>query len=163
LHIDIHRDPRGFYPFTGYPMDFGDGKGRGYSLNFIVCGGTGDDSYINIFSKALNLVEEYGGEALVVSAGFDGYIGDGLSDLRLTEYTYYNIGLMIRRLELPTVIVLEGGYESGLRCGFPYFIKGLFSYENEAELKPTRTDQYVKALNNRYVDEIYSLVKKMWR
>jgi acetoin utilization deacetylase AcuC-like enzyme len=161
FHVDIHRDPSGFYPFTGFPDDIGVGKGRGYSANFIVSGMTGDDSYIDVFREASKLVTIYDPEALIVSAGFDGYLNDGLVDLRLTSYTYNRIGLWIRKLGKPTIIMLEGGYSVGLTEGLPALIKGVLGEKTMTE--PTSTHDYYRSRNKSIAKYVYNLILSAWR
>ena len=96
LHIDIHRNPIDFYPFTGYPEQIGKGRGKGYSVNFILEPESGDDSYSYILDHVLEIIEAYSPEALIVSAGFDGFMDDGLADTLLTEYTYYTVHWVLR-------------------------------------------------------------------
>ena len=163
LHIDLHRDPSDFYPFTGFPDQIGDGGGKGYSVNLVLAPGTGDDSYIEVFRLAVNLITEFQPEALVVSVGLDPYRDDGLGDLMLTEYTFYNIGYMIRSLKLTTILVLEGGYSLGLSNGLPALVEGLNNIRRNYIEKATSTPPYVRKWNMRKAKETISLAKKYWR
>ncbi|MHA2371190.1 MAG: histone deacetylase family protein, partial [Candidatus Hodarchaeales archaeon] len=47
---------------------------------------------------------------LVLSAGFDTFAKDPLGDFNLKTNDFEAIGKMISKLELPLVVVLEGGY-----------------------------------------------------
>ena len=125
LHIDIHQDPSTLYPFTGRPTDVGEGDGYGYKANFVLRPKTTDESLTHITTLVETLINSYAPEALVVSAGFDGYKNDGLTDLALTSSSFYMLGSSIKRFGLPTAIVLEGGYSAGLEHGFKAFVEGL--------------------------------------
>ena len=49
-------------------------------------------------------------DALVVSLGLDTYEGDPISRFALQSVDYLRLGARIARLNLPTVLILEGGY-----------------------------------------------------
>jgi len=125
LQIDLHQHPDTLYPHTGYPDEIGEGEGFGLKVNMVFQPYTGDDSYMRALDYAENIIKEYNPDSLVVSAGFDGFSGDGLADLNLTEASYYRLGSLIREAGVPTVIVLEGGYSRGLENGFKAFLEGL--------------------------------------
>ncbi|MEM0027571.1 MAG: histone deacetylase family protein [Ignisphaera sp.] len=129
LHIDIHQDPSTLYPFTGYPTDIGEGDGYGYKANFILRPRSTDESLTHIIPLVETLINVYTPEALVVSAGFDGYRDDGLANLALTSSSFHILGSAIKRFRVPTVIVLEGGYSTGLEHGFKAFLEGLQGIE----------------------------------
>ena len=48
--------------------------------------------------------------ALVVSLGLDTYELDPLGDLGLTTASYHSTGSHVGELDLPTVVLQEGGY-----------------------------------------------------
>ncbi|MGC8982976.1 MAG: histone deacetylase family protein [Desulfurococcaceae archaeon] len=125
LQVDFHQDPKTLYPHTGYPDELGKGRGYGYKANIVLPVGSGDDLFLKLLERAVEVVGKYAPEALVVSAGFDGFADDGLADLRLTEVSYYELGAVVRRLGAPAVVVLEGGYGLGLHRGVSAFIEGL--------------------------------------
>lgn len=125
LQIDFHQDPNSLSPHTGYPTDMGAGDGFGHKVNIILPPGSGDDLFNYVVEKSIVLINSYSPEALVVSAGFDGFYKDGLADLRLTENSYYKLGTLVRETRVPAVIVLEGGYSVGLRRGLISFVEGL--------------------------------------
>ncbi len=125
LNIDIHRDPADFYPFTCFPEQIGKNRGEGYVVNLLLPPGAGDDIFLELIESVETLITSYSPEALVVSLGLDGYLGDGLSDARLTGASYHAVGSLIRKLGLPTVILLEGGYSRGLEYGVNAFLDGI--------------------------------------
>jgi acetoin utilization deacetylase AcuC-like enzyme len=62
--------------------------------------------------EALGLIREFAPTYLVVSAGMDIYADDPLGTIRITTYGIGEIGKRISVLDLPTVIVMEGGYNN---------------------------------------------------
>lgn len=125
VHVDLHQDYRTIYPWTGAP----DLRGKGNLYNLNLPPGSGDD----IYEEALGLVEEIlahaGPEYLVVSAGFDSYMGDNrFSNLRLSSRTFHRLGRIASKFK--TVAVLEGGYGAGLERGAPALIAGLLGMDD---------------------------------
>ena len=62
--------------------------------------------------RALDLIGGFGPSHLVVSAGMDIYLGDPLGDFEVTTDGIRQIGQQIAALKLPTLIVMEGGYNN---------------------------------------------------
>ncbi len=113
LYFSIHQHPA--YPGTGSPEEIGRGPGRGYTVNFPVPPGTGDDDLAWIMSSVLmRLAAAFRPHAIAVSCGFDGYFADPLGDLRLTVEGFGRLAAGIRDLafqqQAPVFAVLEGGY-----------------------------------------------------
>jgi acetoin utilization deacetylase AcuC-like enzyme len=145
IHLDLHQDPSTIYPGTGWPWEYGSGKAKGTKINVILPPDTGDDVYTQVFSLAMEMVVELYGipAAVVVDAGFDGYIGDGLGLLRLTSNTYYRLGAEIAKLNTPVLVVFEGGYSLGLERGLPAFLAGLAGLANPAAEEATESRRTV--------------------
>ncbi|ADV64438.1 histone deacetylase [Desulfurococcus mucosus] len=159
LQVDLHQDTRTIPVFPLLPGSVGSGEGYGFKVGIPLEPGTGDDSYVEVLEAVWRVIERYNPEAFVVSAGFDGFRGDGLTDLVLTEYTFHRLGEMIRGLGVPTVVVLEGGYSSGLDKGVAAFIKGLKGVA--AGYKPARTvHRVVRRVNLERAISIISWVEK---
>lgn len=131
LQVDFHQDPDTLYPHTGYPDELGEGDGYGYKVNIVLPRYTGDDLFAELVDMVENLVVKYSPEAIVVSAGFDAFENDGLADLSLTEFSYYKLGLLVEKVNVPTVIVLEGGYGIGLKRGSIAFTKAFYTHQLE--------------------------------
>jgi acetoin utilization deacetylase AcuC-like enzyme len=55
-------------------------------------------------------VREFGADLLVVSAGLDTFIGDQVGGFCLETQSYGRIGASLAKLQLPTLLVQEGGY-----------------------------------------------------
>jgi acetoin utilization deacetylase AcuC-like enzyme len=59
--------------------------------------------------------------------GFDTFVKDPLGDFELTDEAFSRIGATLRQVELPTLAVLEGGYDvDDLGENAANFAEGLF-------------------------------------
>jgi acetoin utilization deacetylase AcuC-like enzyme len=111
LTISIHADPDFEYPnFIGFADERGRGRGFEYHHNFPLTKGTDDASYFDTLDRAIKLIGEFNPAYLVVSAGMDIYAEDPLGTIKVTTEGIREIGKRIASLELPTVVVMEGGY-----------------------------------------------------
>jgi acetoin utilization deacetylase AcuC-like enzyme len=115
LTISIHADPHVEYPYyAGYAHETGIGAGVGFHKNFPLepSAGTDDARYLAALEEALSLIREFTPACLVVSAGMDIYADDPLGKIRVTTDGIGMIGRQIAALQLPTVILMEGGYNN---------------------------------------------------
>jgi acetoin utilization deacetylase AcuC-like enzyme len=113
LTLSIHADPDGEYPaFCGYADETGAGQGSGLHRNFPLPEGTVDARYLSVLAEALGLVLSFAPTFLVLSAGMDLYAGDPLGKFKVTRNGLRQIGERIAALDLPTLIVMEGGYNN---------------------------------------------------
>lgn len=113
LTISIHADPNFEYPhFAGYADETGKGPGLGFHKNFPLEQGTDNARYLSVLEEALRLIRTFGPQYLVVSAGMDIYADDPLGTIKVTTEGIGEIGSRISGLRLPTVIVMEGGYNN---------------------------------------------------
>jgi len=113
LTISIHADPNFEYPYyAGYPNETGSGAGLGFHKNFPLEKGADDARYLSALEEALDLIHEFEPKYLVVSAGMDIYADDPLGTIKVTTQGIREIGKRISAVNLPTVIVMEGGYNN---------------------------------------------------
>ncbi|HEU4745458.1 MAG TPA: histone deacetylase family protein [Anaerolineales bacterium] len=113
LTISIHADPDFEYPFyAGYAQETGSGAGLGFHKNFPLEKGTDDPRYFSALDEALTLIREFAPNHVVVSAGMDIYAEDPLGKIKVSTEGIGEIGQRISALQLPTVIVMEGGYNN---------------------------------------------------
>jgi acetoin utilization deacetylase AcuC-like enzyme len=113
LTVSIHADPDAEYPaFSGYADETGAGRGSGLHRNFPLPAGTDDASYWSALDEALELIRSFAPVYLVISAGMDLYSGDPLGEFKVTRDGIRQIGERLAALDLPTLIVLEGGYNN---------------------------------------------------
>ena len=107
----IHADPATDYPFYwGHADERGAGAGFGSTLNLPLPQGTDISGYTVALETALSAITEWQAECLVVSFGADTYVGDPISHFALQREDFARIGGRIAGLNLPTLIVMEGGY-----------------------------------------------------
>jgi acetoin utilization deacetylase AcuC-like enzyme len=111
LYVSIHTDPSDYTPFfTGYADETGRGDGVGATLNLILPPGAGVTDILTRLDEALAAIRRFGAEALVVSLGFDMAEDDPLSLVKMTGDGFAEAARRIAGLDLPTVLVQEGGY-----------------------------------------------------
>jgi acetoin utilization deacetylase AcuC-like enzyme len=101
LYISLHQSP--LYPGTGL-------KSIKNCLNFPLPAGTDEEEYLNIFKKAIEEAKNFQPELIAVSAGFDTYKNDPLTNFNLEKKTFAKISSLISSLKKPAFSVLEGGY-----------------------------------------------------
>jgi acetoin utilization deacetylase AcuC-like enzyme len=113
LTISIHADPNFEYPYyAGYAHETGAGAGLGYHRNFPLEKGTNDARYMPALEEALELIRNFAPSYLVLSAGMDIYADDPLGTIKVTTEGIREIAKQITGLKLPSVIVMEGGYNN---------------------------------------------------
>jgi acetoin utilization deacetylase AcuC-like enzyme len=69
-----------------------------------------DEDYFDALDQALAAIREFNPAYLVVSAGFDSLAEDPSGGFALTATGIAETGRRIAGLDIPTVIVQEGGY-----------------------------------------------------
>lgn len=115
LYASTHQFP--FYPGTGAADQVGRGAGLGFTLNVPLEAGATDADFRTVFrSLVLPVLEQFGPDLIIVSAGFDAHERDPLGGMRMTTEGYAALTsdlcamsdrLCGRRLLLMT----EGGYD----------------------------------------------------
>jgi acetoin utilization deacetylase AcuC-like enzyme len=108
----VHVDPgAGWFPHVvGFADETGANAGSGATLNVPLPPETGDGPWLAGVVTLADAVRRHGATALVVSLGVDAAADDPESPLRVTVDGYGRAGEMLSQLDLPTVIVQEGGY-----------------------------------------------------
>ncbi|MCC7119554.1 MAG: histone deacetylase family protein [Anaerolineales bacterium] len=111
LTISIHGDPDYEYPhYIGFADETGAGAGLGFHRNFPLPKDTREDEYLAALDSALNLIRGFAPEYLVLSTGMDTFNGDPLGKFHVTQNGFAKIGKRIASLNLPTAVIMEGGY-----------------------------------------------------
>jgi acetoin utilization deacetylase AcuC-like enzyme len=122
FYISTHQSP--FYPGTGNVADIGSGSGEGWTANFPLPPGSGDNAYLSIMDQLIiPLLDRKNPQIILVSYGFDTHWMDPLGQLFLTAGGY---GILIKKLcdwadthcEGRIALILEGGYDlnAGKAC-----------------------------------------------
>ncbi len=109
--VSLHGDPARAYPYhTGHADETGAGRGAGSTRNFPLPAGTGDDAYLAVLGRALDVIDEYDPAVVVVSLGLDPYHDDPMCDLALTTEGFGRCGAAVAARGRPLVVLQEGGY-----------------------------------------------------
>ena len=115
FYISFHQDPSTCYPGTGSASETGTGNGKGYTLNFPMSPGAGNQEYFD----AMEIVEQKMGvfrpQFVLISAGFDAHIDDPLAHIKLTKKGYEELTRKVKGIAEDhaggrLVSMLEGGY-----------------------------------------------------
>ncbi len=112
LYVSLHHSP--FYPGTGRIQEVGRGLGIGATVNVPLGRGSDGSVYRGAFSRiVLPVLDQFGPDWLLVSAGFDGHVSDPLGGMALVADDYgamaAALGEAMQRTN--TVFYLEGGYD----------------------------------------------------
>ncbi|MDI6641375.1 MAG: histone deacetylase family protein [Elusimicrobiota bacterium] len=114
LFVSLHQVP--LYPGTGL-------KSEKNCLNFPLPPGTDEKKYLTTLERALKEIDNFKPQTIAISAGFDTYKGDPITQMNLEKITYRKIGEMITSLNLPHFAVLEGGYSPDLpECIYNFLV-----------------------------------------
>jgi len=126
LTVSIHADPARFYPFYwGHAAERGEGEGMGYNLNLPLPRGTGDADYLAALDAALARIRSFGADVLVLALGLDAHENDPFHGFKVTTPGFARVASAIAGLDLPAVIVQEGGYlSSDLGDNLTSFLNG---------------------------------------
>jgi acetoin utilization deacetylase AcuC-like enzyme len=132
LYVSTHQSP--FYPGTGDAEEVGRGEGKGYTVNVPLAAGGGDAIYRSAFERVvLPVVEGYGPELVLVSAGFDASARDPLGQMELTPQAFGWMARELARIAARSAggrmaLVLEGGYDlASLEAGLDRALDGMLT------------------------------------
>jgi acetoin utilization deacetylase AcuC-like enzyme len=107
----IHGDPAEEFPyFLGHADEHGAGRGDGHNRNLPLPRGTEAETWFDTLNHAIDWLSTSSPSALVVSLGLDTFVNDPISHFRLEQADFMRLGRRLAEIELPTVLVMEGGY-----------------------------------------------------
>jgi acetoin utilization protein AcuC len=99
LFIDVHQDPIGIYPGTGFIQQIGADYGKGYTINIPMPEYAGDECYKLVFESIIEpVVAEFKPQIIIRNGGSDPHFADGLTTLGLTMQGFYMIGEKVRKM-----------------------------------------------------------------
>ncbi|MCF7957865.1 MAG: histone deacetylase family protein [Phycisphaerae bacterium] len=111
LTVSIHGHPNVAYPyFSGFADEVGQDAGKGYNINYCLQENAGAEKYLATLEKALGQIRKFVPMFLVVSLGFDTMKGDPTGSFALMPEAMKKIGIALALMNLPTLVVQEGGY-----------------------------------------------------
>ncbi len=161
LYFSLHQDPLTLYPGTGFVDEVGSGKGKGYTVNVPMPPVSGDAEYADVMKEIfVPLSEQFKPDFFAVSAGFDAYADDPLTQLRLSTLAYgWLTRFVVEQAERlcggRAVFVLEGGYVlDALADGVVNVVKTL-----TGEKPPTP----VEPRHPRVIDELKQVLASYWK
>jgi acetoin utilization deacetylase AcuC-like enzyme len=122
LYFSSHMYP--YYPGSGALQELGSGRGTGYTVNIPLSGGVNDQAYAAIFNDIVApITHQYKPELIMISAGYDIYVGDPLGTMAVTPPGFAYMARVLKKLagevcDGRLLLTLEGGYNlEGLREG----------------------------------------------
>jgi acetoin utilization deacetylase AcuC-like enzyme len=93
-------------------------------LNWPVPPMTDGEMHAAKVKEALDRLVAFRPDLLLVSAGFDAYLNDPITNLRLEAEHFYRFGTWLREINIPVAAILEGGYSAELPGLIESFIRG---------------------------------------
>lgn len=107
----LHGEPDHHFPyFWGHVDEIGEGAGKGFTANYPLPAGTQYSAWKTALMDAIARIKTFGADALVVSLGVDTFENDPISSFKLKTPDYADYGREIAALNLPTTLIMEGGY-----------------------------------------------------
>ena len=101
----VHQSPG--YPGTGL-------KSFGQVDNFPIAPYSLREKHLDVIEYALQKLLAFNPDLLLVSAGFDAYVDDPITEMTLELEDFGHMGNWLSQLKLPVAAVLEGGYSDEL-------------------------------------------------
>lgn len=128
LTVSLHGDPKFAYPyFTGFKEETGEGEGQGYNINMPLSEHISVEAYLQQVAKAIKNIKAFNPSYLVVSLGLDTAKADPTGTWSLRADNFQTLGAMIGKINLPILIVQEGGYRTQtLGINARNFFSGLY-------------------------------------
>jgi acetoin utilization deacetylase AcuC-like enzyme len=129
LTISIHGAPEFAYPyFSGFADERGTGGGEGFNLNIPLPEIQDGAQFRKSLARAIQTANDFRPSFLVLALGLDTAKGDPTGTWLLTAKDFEINGKMVAELQLPTLVVQEGGYRiRTLGTNVRMFLQGLGS------------------------------------
>ena len=113
MTISIHGYPRFTYPyFSGFISERGKGAGYGYNVNLPLPENIDGETHRKTLREALKRVTRFHPRYLVIPLGLDTAKEDPTGSWTLEAEDFEEMGRMIGSLNIPTLVVQEGGYDT---------------------------------------------------
>jgi acetoin utilization deacetylase AcuC-like enzyme len=115
FYLSTHQFP--LFPGSGRVDEVGGGPGAGYTANFPLPPGSGDQAFYAVMSELiLPILERFAPEMLLVSIGFDAHWRDPLGSLQLSASAFRDllaelVAFADRHCSGKLALFLEGGYD----------------------------------------------------
>ncbi|MFT6625198.1 MAG: acetoin utilization deacetylase AcuC-like enzyme/GNAT superfamily N-acetyltransferase, partial [Cycloclasticus sp.] len=155
LTVSLHGNPKFAYPyFTGFADEMGEGAGYGYNYNIPLPEHITAEKYVKQIEKALRRIKEYAPAFLVIALGLDTAKSDPTGTWGLYAADFHKVGEAIGALNLPTLVVQEGGYRTQtLGTNARHFFSGLHKNHiavplGKAKIKTKRVNVVAQRIRN---------------
>lgn len=113
LTISIHGHPSFAYPyFSGFREEKGENDGFGYNFNYPMNENIEAKEYRETLGRAIERIKHFKPAFLIVAFGLDTAKGDPTGTWKLSSGDFEKNGRLIGDLNLPTLVVQEGGYRT---------------------------------------------------
>jgi acetoin utilization deacetylase AcuC-like enzyme len=100
------------HQYPGYP---GTGTvSRGNVFNWPIAPQTDPEKHASAVFRALDRLLEFSPDILLVSAGFDAFAGDPLTEMTLEQEHFAKFGRRLKETGMASAAILEGGYSDDL-------------------------------------------------
>jgi len=168
LFVSTHQYPH--YPGTGGIREVGHGRGEGFTVNIPLPPGIGDIEYVTVFHTVVApVLQAFGPQLILVSAGFDAHAKDPLGGINVTEEGYEQMVQVLMHLAAEfcsdrLVLTLEGGYDvRALLDSVARVLANLSTYDPGKEPGPLgpSLDKVSATFKNR-VRDVLSIQSKYW-
>lgn len=97
---------------------------RGNVFNWPIPPQSDAEGHASAVRQALDRLIEFNPDIVLVSAGFDAYVKDPLTEMTLEREHFANFGRWLKETGLPGAPVLEGGYSDDLPILVDAFLVG---------------------------------------
>jgi acetoin utilization deacetylase AcuC-like enzyme len=126
LTCSIHADPRRKFPyFAGLENETGVRAGKKSNKNFPLAAEITNEQYQPVLEEAIHWISSHKPNFLIISLGLDTHESDPIADFKLTTEYYQKMARTLQQLNLPTLVVLEGGYSTeAIGRNMVSFLKG---------------------------------------
>ncbi len=129
LTVSIHGHPSFAYPyFSGFADERGEGRGKGCNLNMPLPEDVDGAAYRKALRKAMDFIVAWKPTFLIIALGLDPAKGDPTGSWSLVAKDFEENGAMLGEIDLPTLVVQEGGYRTRtLGVNARHFFQGLMA------------------------------------
>ena len=111
MFLSLHGDPNDAFPhFLGYENEKWLDDGYGFNFNFPMPPNTNYSNWGSAFDEAAKRIAKFKADALILSLGVDTFKDDPISFFKLDSIDFIDMGKRIKKIGLPTLFVMEGGY-----------------------------------------------------
>src|SRR5947207_389173 len=113
--IVVHKPQIAFASIHQFPAYPGTGaKSFANIENYPLAPYTSRVQHVDVAERALQKLLKLKPDLLLISAGFDAYSGDPLVQMTLEQEDFAKFGEWLRKADMPTAAILEGGYSDQL-------------------------------------------------